>query len=70
MVVSCICGAPVGPSAENFPFVRLNGFLSSGTMRRMMALPTEVAQFIHPHPTLVEAIGEAHLAAAGRPLHG
>ncbi|QYG94364.1 dihydrolipoyl dehydrogenase (plasmid) [Iamia sp. SCSIO 61187] len=34
------------------------------------ALPTEVAQFIHPHPTLVEAIGEAHMAAAGRPLHG
>jgi dihydrolipoamide dehydrogenase len=34
------------------------------------ALPTEVAQFIHPHPTIVEAIGEAHLAAAGKPLHG
>jgi len=34
------------------------------------ALPTEVAQFIHPHPTIVEAIGEAHLAAADKPLHG
>ena len=34
------------------------------------ALPTDVAQFIHPHPTIVEAIGEAHLAAAGKPLHG
>ncbi len=34
------------------------------------ALPSEVAQFIHPHPTLSEAIGEAHLALAGRPLHG
>jgi dihydrolipoamide dehydrogenase len=34
------------------------------------ALPTDVGQFIHPHPTIVEAIGEAHLAAAGRPLHG
>jgi dihydrolipoamide dehydrogenase len=34
------------------------------------ALPMEVAQFIHPHPTLSEAIGEAHLALAGRPLHG
>jgi dihydrolipoamide dehydrogenase len=33
------------------------------------ALPIEVAQFIHPHPTLSEAIGEAHLALAGRPLH-
>jgi len=34
------------------------------------ALPSDVAQFIHPHPTLSEAIGEAHLALAGRPLHG
>ena len=34
------------------------------------AVPTEVAQFVHPHPTLSEAIGEAHLALAGRPLHG
>jgi dihydrolipoamide dehydrogenase len=29
----------------------------------------EVAQLIHPHPTLSEAIGEAHLALAGKPLH-
>ena len=34
------------------------------------ALPTEVGQFIHPHPTLSEAIGEAHLALAGKALHG
>lgn len=34
------------------------------------ALPTEVAQFIHPHPTLSEAVGEAHLALAGRAFHG
>jgi dihydrolipoamide dehydrogenase len=33
------------------------------------ALPMDVAQFIHPHPTLSEAIGEAHLTLAGRPLH-
>ncbi len=33
------------------------------------ALPTEVAQLIHPHPTQSEAIGEAHLALAGKPLH-
>jgi dihydrolipoamide dehydrogenase len=33
------------------------------------ALPVEVAQLIHPHPTLSEAIGEAHLALAGKPLH-
>ena len=33
------------------------------------ALPTEVAQLIHPHPTQSEAIGEAMLALAGKPLH-
>jgi dihydrolipoamide dehydrogenase len=33
------------------------------------ALPREVAQLIHPHPTQSEAIGEAHLALAGKPLH-
>jgi dihydrolipoamide dehydrogenase len=34
------------------------------------ALPTDVASFIHAHPSLSEAIGEAHLALAGRALHG
>ena len=33
------------------------------------ALPSEVAQLIHPHPTQSEAIGEAHLLLAGKPLH-
>jgi dihydrolipoamide dehydrogenase len=33
------------------------------------ALPSEVAQLIHPHPTQTEAIGEAHMALAGKPLH-
>ncbi|HEY3925111.1 MAG TPA: dihydrolipoyl dehydrogenase [Acidothermaceae bacterium] len=33
------------------------------------ALPTEVAQLIHPHPTQTEAIGEAMMALAGKPLH-
>lgn len=33
------------------------------------AFPAEVAQLIHPHPSLSEAIGEAHLALAGKPLH-
>ena len=33
------------------------------------ALPSEVAQFIHAHPTQNEALGEAHLALAGKPLH-
>ncbi|MFC9976159.1 dihydrolipoyl dehydrogenase [Spirillospora sp. NPDC127200] len=33
------------------------------------ALPGEVAQLIHAHPTQSEAVGEAHLALAGKPLH-
>jgi dihydrolipoamide dehydrogenase len=33
------------------------------------ALPDEVAALIHPHPTQSEAVGEAHLALAGKPLH-
>lgn len=33
------------------------------------ALPEEVAAFIHAHPTQNEALGEAHLALAGKPLH-
>ncbi len=33
------------------------------------ALPFDVAQLIHPHPTQSELIGEAHLALAGKPLH-
>lgn len=33
------------------------------------ALPEEVAAFIHAHPTQNEALGEAHLALAGKALH-
>ncbi|WP_078495623.1 dihydrolipoyl dehydrogenase [Streptomyces xiaopingdaonensis] len=33
------------------------------------ALPSEVAQLIHAHPSQTEALGEAHLALAGKPLH-
>ena len=33
------------------------------------ALPEDVAQFVHAHPTQNEALGEAHLALAGKPLH-
>lgn len=34
------------------------------------AHPDEVAELIHAHPTQGEALGEAHLALAGKPLHG
>jgi dihydrolipoamide dehydrogenase len=33
------------------------------------ALPAEVAQLVHAYPTQTEALGEAHLALAGKPLH-
>jgi dihydrolipoamide dehydrogenase len=33
------------------------------------AYPEEVAQLVHGHPTQNEALGEAHLALAGKPLH-
>lgn len=33
------------------------------------ATPEDVAPLIHAHPTQTEALGEAHLALAGKPLH-
>jgi dihydrolipoamide dehydrogenase len=33
------------------------------------ALPSDVAALVHAHPTQNEALGEAHLALAGKPLH-
>jgi dihydrolipoamide dehydrogenase len=33
------------------------------------ALPADVANLVHAHPTQNEALGEAHLALAGKPLH-
>jgi dihydrolipoamide dehydrogenase len=33
------------------------------------ALPTDVAQLVHAHPSQTEAMGEAMMALAGKPLH-
>ncbi len=33
------------------------------------AFPDDVASLVHAHPTQNEALGEAHLALAGKPLH-
>ncbi len=33
------------------------------------AYPEDVASLVHAHPTMNEAIGEAHLALSGKPLH-
>jgi len=34
------------------------------------AYPEELAELMHPHPTLSEVIGETFLELAGKPLHG
>jgi dihydrolipoamide dehydrogenase len=34
------------------------------------AYPSELAELIHPHPTLSEALGETFLGLVGKPLHG
>lgn len=34
------------------------------------AFPEELAELIHPHPTLTEVVGETFLELAGKPLHG
>jgi dihydrolipoamide dehydrogenase len=33
------------------------------------AFPADLASLVHMHPTQNEALGEAHLALAGKPLH-
>ena len=33
------------------------------------AYPEDVASLVHAHPTQNEALGEAHMALAGKPLH-
>jgi dihydrolipoamide dehydrogenase len=33
------------------------------------AHPDDIAPYLHAHPTQSEALGEAFLALAGRPLH-
>jgi dihydrolipoamide dehydrogenase len=33
------------------------------------AYAEDVASLVHAHPTQTEALGEAHLALAGKPLH-
>lgn len=42
----------------------------AGLARVLDATPWEIAQTIHPHPSLSEAIGEAALAVDGKAFHG
>jgi hypothetical protein len=45
------------------------GFAEGQLIFSWEMLPSEVARPIHPHPSQSEAIGETHLALAGKPLH-
>ena len=40
----------------------------AGTLLEI-TVPEDVAALVHAHPTQNEAMGEAHLALAGKPLH-
>ena len=49
---------------------RVGGLLAEGQLiYNWEATAADVAPLIHAHPTLSEALGEAHLALAGKPLH-
>lgn len=45
------------------------GFAEGRLIYSWEMLPSEMARPIHPHPSQSEAIGETHLALAGKPLH-
>lgn len=42
----------------------------AGLAKVLDATPWEIAQTVHPHPTLSEVIGEAALAVEGKQIHG
>ncbi|MBM7552357.1 dihydrolipoyl dehydrogenase [Thalassobacillus pellis] len=42
----------------------------AGLAKVLDATPWEIAETIHPHPTLSEAIGEAAMAVDGKQIHG
>jgi dihydrolipoamide dehydrogenase len=75
--VKVIATAPDTPGGKPGPVLgvhivgaRVGELIAEGQLiYNWEALPSEVAQLIHPHPTQSEAIGEAHLALAGKPLH-
>ena len=49
---------------------RTGGLIAEGQLiYNWETLPSVVAQLIDPHPARSEAIGDAHLALAGKPLH-
>jgi dihydrolipoamide dehydrogenase len=63
--------APVGPVVGvHLIGSRVGELLAEGQLiYNWEAYADDVATLIHPHPTQSEAMGEAHLALAGKPLH-
>jgi len=72
-VIAAANGAPGRPGpvlGVHLVGARVGELIAEGQLiYNWEALPSEVAQLIHPHPTQSEVIGEAHLALAGKPLH-
>jgi dihydrolipoamide dehydrogenase len=72
-VIAAANGAPGRPGpvlGVHLVGARIGELIAEGQLiYNWEALPSEVAQLIHPHPTQSEVIGEAHLALAGKPLH-
>ena len=72
-VIAAANGAPGRPGpvlGVHLVGARVGELIAEGQLiYNWEALPSEVAQLIHPHPTQSEIIGEAHLALAGKPLH-
>jgi dihydrolipoamide dehydrogenase len=67
-VISAADGGPV--LGVHLVGARVGELIAEGQLiYNWEAIPADVAQLIHPHPTQSEAIGEAHLALAGKPLH-
>jgi dihydrolipoamide dehydrogenase len=72
-----IATAPAGGGGQPGPVLgihlvgaRVGELIAEGQLiYNWEAVPADVAQLIHPHPTQSEMIGEAHLALAGKPLH-
>jgi dihydrolipoamide dehydrogenase len=60
-------GAVIGVHAVG---ARVSDLITEGQLvTSWEAYPDELAELIHPHPTLSEAIGETFLDLAGKPLH-
>ena len=63
-------GGQGGGEGTSVTMPALGESVTEGTVTRWLkSVGDEVAALVHPHPTQSEAVGEAHLALAGKPLH-